>query len=66
MKSYKIFDGIQKAANGCKNAFNKMANSVEDTKQKCMVKRLKVIDKEQEYLRSQLGRRIQTHTPAQV
>lgn len=66
MKTYKVFDCMQKAANGCKNAFNKMASSVENTKQKCMVKRLELIDKEQEYLRSQLGTRISASTPAQV
>ena len=66
MKTYKIFDNLQKAATGCKNAFNNMANKVEDTKQKCMVKRLQMIDKEQEYIRQQLGHNITSSVPSQV
>ena len=66
MKTYKIFDAMQSVADAAKNAATKCVETISETKQKCMVKRLQSIDKEQEWLRSQLGHRLQTSTPAQV
>lgn len=58
MKKYKLFDHMHKAVTCCEKTFDKMANAVETTKTKCMVKRLQLIDKEQEFLRQQLGKNI--------
>lgn len=58
MKTYKIFDKMQAFAETCKKAANNASESLYNTKNKLMVKRLELLDKEQEFLRSQLSNRI--------
>lgn len=62
MKIYKIFDKMQSFTEGCKKAASAASAHLYDTKNRLMVKRLELLDKEQEFLRSQLSNQIPANT----
>lgn len=58
MKSYKVIDKIQKATAACRNGMNTMSNKLENATNRLMVKRVELLDKELEFLRTKLSNQI--------